>query len=72
LKNKQKGETPSTKDSTVLAMDGLKMTTYVYCDLPNRRRELIIQPDKNEEYCSLCAIEHPVSEKFFGDDLGKK
>jgi hypothetical protein len=72
MKNKQKGETPSTKDITVLAMDGLKMMTYVYCDLSNRRRELIIQPDKNEEYRSLCAIEHPVTENLFGDDLGKK
>jgi hypothetical protein len=33
---------------------------------------LIIQPDKNEEYRSLCAIEHPVTETLFGDDLGKK
>jgi hypothetical protein len=72
LKNKQKGETPSTKDITVLTMDCLKIMTYVYCDLSNRRRELIIQPDKDEEYRSLCANEHPVTENAFGDDLGKK
>ena len=72
LKAKQKGDQPSLKDLTVLAMDGLKMMTYVYCDLSNRRREMIIQPDKNDEYRVLCSSEHPVTDKLFGDDLGKK
>ena len=50
MKNKQKGETPSTKDITVLAMGGLKIMMYVLRDLSNRRPEMIIQPDKNEEH----------------------
>ena len=46
--------------------------TYVYCDISNRRREMIIQPDKNDELRALCSSDHPVTEKLFGDDLGKK
>ncbi|XP_061187046.1 uncharacterized protein LOC133195204 [Saccostrea echinata] len=72
LNSKQKGNTPSVKDLTVLAMDGLKLMTYVYCDLSNRRRELIIQPEKNEEFRVLCSREHQVTDKLFGDELGKK
>ncbi|XP_062581995.1 uncharacterized protein LOC134243769 [Saccostrea cucullata] len=72
LNAKQKGETPSTKELTTLAMDSLKLMTYVYCDLSNRRRELIIQPEKNEEFRALCSNEYPVTDKLFGDDLGKK
>lgn len=72
LKAKQKGETPSMKELTSLSMDSLKLMTYVYCDLSNRRRELIIQPEKNEEFRALCSNEYPVTDKLFGDDLGKK
>jgi hypothetical protein len=73
LKNKQKGETPLTKDIVVLAMDGLKMMTYVYCDLTNSKTWIDHSTGKkNEEYRSLCAIEHPVPENRFGDDLGGK
>ena len=72
LKSKQNKGMPSVKDLTTLAMDGLKMLTYAYCDLSNRRRELIIQPERNEEFRGLCSNEHPVTDKLFGDDLGKK
>ena len=59
------------KDMTQLAMDGLKLMTFVYCDLSYRRRELIIQPDANEEFRGLCSNDHPVTDNLFGDDLGK-
>ncbi|XP_062605257.1 uncharacterized protein LOC134267050 [Saccostrea cucullata] len=72
LNAKQKGDTSSMKELTTLAMDSLKLMTYVYCDLSNRRRELIIQPEKNEEFRALCSNEYPVTDKLFGDDLGKK
>ena len=41
LKTKQSGVQSLLKDLTVLAMDGLKMMTYVYCDLSDRRRKMI-------------------------------
>ncbi|XP_052673610.1 uncharacterized protein LOC128155790 [Crassostrea angulata] len=72
LNAKQKGEGPSTKDLTTLAMDGLKLMTYVYCDLSQRRREFIIQPESNDEFRVLCSNDYPVTDKLFGDDLGKK
>lgn len=56
---------------TKLAMDSLKLMTFVYCDLSYRRRELIVQPDKNEEFKVLCSNDHPVTDKLFGDDLRK-
>lgn len=56
LNAKQKGEGPSMKDLTTLAMDGLKLMTYVYCDLSQRRREFIIQPESNDEFRVLCII----------------
>lgn len=54
-----------------LAMDTLKVMTFVYCDLPYRRREMIIQPGKNEEFRGLCSHDHPVTDNPFGDDLEK-
>ena len=48
------------------------MMTYVYCYISNRRREMIIQPDKNDEFRTLCSSDHPVTVNLFGDDLGKK
>ncbi|XP_061182843.1 uncharacterized protein LOC133191151 [Saccostrea echinata] len=72
VKSKQKGEMPSRKELSNLAMDGLKLMAVAYCDLSNRRRELIIQPERNEEFRTLCSNEHPVTDKLFGDDLGKR
>ena len=41
LQSKKKGgEAPSTKDLIRLAMDSLKLITFVYCDMSYRRREL--------------------------------
>lgn len=54
---------------TRLAMDSLKLMTFVYCDLSYRRRELIVQPDKNEEFKALCSNDHPVTDNLFSDDL---
>ena len=72
LQSKKKGgEAPSSKDLIRLAMDSLKLMTFVYCDMSYRRRELIIQPDKNEEFKPLCSNDHPVTDNLFGDDLGK-
>ncbi|XP_062619166.1 uncharacterized protein LOC134280728 [Saccostrea cucullata] len=72
LKSKKKGgETAPIGEVTKLAMDSLKLMTFVYCDLSYRRRELIVQPDKNEEFKALCSNDHPVTDNLFGDDLGK-
>lgn len=46
--------------------------TYVYCDLSQRRREFIIQPESNDEFRVLCSNDYPVTDKLFGDDLRKK
>ena len=40
--------------------------------MSNRRRKMIIEPKKNNEFRTLCSSDHPVTEKLFGDDLGKK
>ncbi|KAK3083349.1 hypothetical protein FSP39_020528 [Pinctada imbricata] len=72
MKAKISGGQLPMKDMTQLAMDGLKLMTFVYCDLSYRRRELIIQPDANEEFRGLCSNDHPVTDNLFGDDLGKK
>ena len=71
MKAKKSGGQLPMKDMTQLAMDGLKLMTFVYCDLSYRRRELIIQPDANEEFRGLCSNDHPVTDNLFGDDLGK-
>ena len=68
--NSTGGQVPM-KEITKLAMDGLKLMTFVYCDLSYRRRELIIQPEKNEEFKALCSTDQPVTDNLFGDDLGK-
>ena len=72
LLNKQsKKEKLQPKDVLKLAMDTLKVMTFVYCDLSYRRREMIIQPGKNEEFRGLCSHDHPVTDNLFGDDLEK-
>ena len=50
-------------------MDSLKIMTFAYCDMSYRRREIIIQPGKNEEFQSLCSHDHPMTDKLFWDDL---
>jgi len=45
--------------------------TFAYCDMSYRRREIIIQPGKNEDFQSLCSHDHPVTDNLFGDDLEK-
>lgn len=60
------------KEFISLLMDSLKLMIYVYCDLLNRRWELIIQFEKNEEFWVLCLNEYFVIDKLFGDDFGKK
>ncbi|KAK3092365.1 hypothetical protein FSP39_001970 [Pinctada imbricata] len=72
MKSKKGGGQIPVRDITKLAMDGLKLMTFVYCDLSYRRRELIIQPDKNEEFRGLCSNDYPVTDNLFGDDLGKR
>ena len=72
LLNKQsKKENLQPKDVIQLAMATLKVMTFVYCDLSCRRREMIIQPGKNEEFRGLCSHDHPVIDNLFGDDLEK-
>lgn len=72
LKAKKKGgESAPMGDVTRLAMDSLKLMTFVYCDLSYRRKELIVQPDKNEEFKALCSNDHPVTDNLFSDDLRK-
>ena len=34
--------------------DSLKIMTFAYCDMSYSRREIIIQPGKNEDFQSLC------------------
>jgi hypothetical protein len=63
LLNKQsKKENLQPKDVIQLAMATLKVMTFVYCDLSCRRREMIIQPGKNEEFRGLCFHDHPVQQ----------
>jgi hypothetical protein len=72
LLNKQsKKENLQPKDVIQLAMATLKVMTFVYCDLSCRRREMIIQPGKNEEFRGVCSHDHPVIDNLFGDDLEK-
>lgn len=54
------------KELTSMLIDSLKLMTYVYCDLSNRSREFIIQPEKNKEFRALCLNEYPVTDKLFG------
>lgn len=71
LNKQSKKEKLQPRDVIKLAMDTLKVMTFVYCDLSYRRREMIIQPGKNEEFRGLCSHDHPVTDNLFGDDLEK-
>lgn len=59
LNAKQNGEGPSMRNITTLAMDGLKLMTYVYYDISQKRREFIIQPESNNEFRVLCSNDYP-------------
>ena len=71
LNKQSKKEKLQPKDVIKLAMDTLKVITFVYCDISYRRREMIIQLSKNEELRGLCSHDHPVTDNLFGDDLEK-
>lgn len=51
--------------------DALKIMTFAYCYLSYRRREIIIQPGRKEDFQSLCSHDNPVTDNLFGDDLEK-
>lgn len=51
--------------------DALKIMTFAYCYLYYRRREIIIQPGRKEDFQSLCFHDNPVTDNLFGDDLEK-
>lgn len=72
LLNKQsKKEKLQPKYVIKLAMDTLKVMTFVYCDLSYRRREMIIQPGKKEDFRGLCSHDHPVTDNLFEYELEK-
>ena len=49
--------------------DILKFLRCVFHNISFKRREMIIQPDRNKNFVSLCSAESS-SENLFGDDLG--
>lgn len=71
MKKQNAKEKITAKEIAKFAMDSLKIMTFAYCDMSYRRREVIIQPGKNEDFQSLCSHDHPVTDNLFGDDLEK-
>ncbi|XP_078319581.1 uncharacterized protein LOC144621013 [Crassostrea virginica] len=59
------------KKAKQLCCDILKFQKCVFHNLSFKRREQIIQPEKNKQFVSLCSAESS-SENLFGDDLGSQ
>ena len=59
------------KKAKQLCCDFLKFQKCVFHNLSFKRREQIIQPEKNKQFVSLCSAESS-SENLFGDDLGSQ
>ncbi|XP_061191009.1 uncharacterized protein LOC133199167 [Saccostrea echinata] len=59
------------KKAKQLCGDILKFQKCVFHNLSYKRREQIIQPEKNKQFVSLCSAESS-SENLFGDDLGSQ
>lgn len=59
------------KKAKQLCGDILKFQKCVFHNLSFKRREQIIQPEKNKQFGSLCSAESS-SENLFGDDLGSQ
>lgn len=73
LKAKKKGgKSAPMGDVTHKTRNG-QSKAHAFCVLwpVNRRRELIVQPDKNEEFKVLCSYDHPETDNLFSDDLRK-
>ena len=71
MKKQKPNEKLTGKEIAKFATDALKIMTFAYCDLSYRRREIIIQPGRNEDFQSLCSHDHPVTDNLFRDDLEK-
>lgn len=59
------------KKAKQLCGDILKFQKCVFHNLSFKRREQIIQPERNKQFVSLCSAESS-SENLFGDDLGSQ
>ncbi|XP_062617293.1 uncharacterized protein LOC134278999 [Saccostrea cucullata] len=68
--NSKKGSV-DVKKAKQLCGDILKFQKCVFHNLSYKRREQIIQPEKNKQFVSLCSAES-FSENLFGDDLGSQ
>jgi len=71
MKKQKAKEKLTGKEVAKFATDALNIMPFAYCDLSYRRREIIIQPGRNEDFQSLCSHDHPVTDNLFGDDLEK-
>jgi hypothetical protein len=70
LLNSKKGMV-DLKKAKQLCGDILKFQKCVFHNLSYKRREQIIQPEKNKQFVSLCSAESS-SENLLGDDLGSQ